>query len=285
MEAYLSRSGFISDPEGSGSSDHVAFERAGIPSVVLGTLDTGLIHTANDTVQNIDMDMLRGIAGMIVDFITENQDIHTALEDNHAVNAALADEPTLAYNEAVLQDDTLYKGSCRWITHAEALRYHPSLPLPQVYKGCPIEACMVVLSTFDMPDSAPGQIVTLPDDPQNITQITALYSNGITSYRFDFHVYKVSDPYVKKKIGEDGYLLSMRESDIDVKMGIGLVQDDMSLYLFDSDASDLSEVETGLSVHLNLYDTSKVTDENASTLLKDPELTGLFQALRDFVQP
>jgi hypothetical protein len=90
---------------------------------------------------------------------------------------------------------------------------------------------------------------------------------------------------VKKKIGEEGFLLTMRENNADVMEGIGLVQGDMSLYLFDGDACDLFEIETGLSVHSSQYGSSKVTEENAPTLLKDPELTGIFEALASFVKP
>lgn len=296
MEEFLSRHGFSSVSESYGRSDHTAFEEAGIPAVVLGTVGSGVIHSANDTLDRIDLGVIRGIAGMIVDFIAENPDIHGELIENHDDGAALVDVPALNYNEAVLMGDTLYMGSQRWMTLTEALRYHPSLPLPQEYKGCPIEACMVVLSSFIFNDNDPGQIitpadsepgkvVTLPDDPQNIKNITALYSDGVTSYRLDFYAVNVRGQFVREKIGDAGFLVTVPEDD--AIEGIGLAQGDMSLYLFAGDviAPNLFEIEAGLSVHASQYGTGKVTEENASTLLKDPELTGIFEALTGFVKP
>lgn len=287
MEAYLSRSGFISVPESYGLSDHFPFEEVGIPAIVLGTTD-GVIHTANDTEERIDLGVIRGIAEMIVNFVEENPYIHDELKDeleeDHAAEASLADVPTLAYNEAIVQNDTLYMGSSRWMTYTEALRYHPSLPLPQVYRGCPIEACIVELSSFSLLDSDPGQIITLPDDPQNVIRLIAHYSDGVTSYRFDFYAVNVRGPFVKKMIGEEGFIFTMQESDADIIEGIGLQQGDMSLRLLDSDAGELFEIEAGLSIHLGIDGTSKVTEENASALLTDPELTELFEALSIFVQ-
>ena len=285
MEAYLSRYGFSCVPEIYGSSDNDAFVGAGIPSVVLGTPDLDIIHTANDTVEHIEPEVIRGIAGMIVDFITENPDIHAEVIAPPEEEAASMDVPTLAYNEAVLQDDTLYAGSYRWMTYSEALRYYPTLPLPQVYQGCSIEECMVMLSTFNLPDCTPGQIITLPDGPQNAQTIMALYSDGTTGYKIEFNAAEVKDSYTRQMVGENGFLLTTRENNADVVQGVGLQRGELTLYLMNGDVSGLMDAGDGISVHALMYGTSKVTVENASDYLADPELTALFEALCQFVQP
>ena len=285
MEEKLSANGFATSQEVYGSSDYVAFQQSGIPSVCLGTPVIGVIHTVNDTQDRIDTDVIRGIAEVIVDFIVENPDIHSVLTDNHDSDAAITVTPSLAYNEAMRQEDTLYMGSTRWMTLDEALRYHPSLPILEAYKGCPIEACMVMLSTTNIPDSDPGEVMTIPVDPQNISEIRAIYSDGITGFQFQFNTMNVLDMYERKQIGDEGFLLTMQEGNMDVVMGIGLQKGDMSLYLFDGDSSQLLEIESGLFVHMREYGTSKVTEENASVLLTDSELTEFFEAIIDFVQP
>ncbi len=285
MAVYLNRNGFVSIQENYGRSDHLAFERAGIPAVILGAPAFKVEHTINDTAERIDLDMIYAVAGVIVDFIQENPGIHAAMAQSHAEEPALKEVPTLAYNEAVRQDNILYTGSMRWLTHEEALSYHPALPLPKLYKGRPMAFCMVILSTLDLADSAPGQVINMEDSAPNITSINAFYSDGVTSYRLQFRVGYASTLYGKQKIGEEGFYLTSRENNEEVIEGIGLQRGDMSLCLFDGDAAGLLEIEDGIFVETLENGTSKVTKENASDLLTDNEFTGLFEALTAFVQP
>ncbi len=287
MENCLTQNGFSTVDKQYGGSDHNAFELTGIPSVVIGTVGEGIIHTANDSTNNIDHGIIRDVANLIVGFIMENPDIHIELAESCLTEAdeyGAAEIPALAYNEFLLKDDTMYAGSQQWLTYEEALRYHPSLPLPRAFKGCPLQACMVSLSPSALTDIIPGIAVSIPDVSQNISMIKALYSDGTVEYSLQFNVYQMRDQYRKHSIGSAGYLL--KEQDSNIIQGIGLQKGDYSLYLCDSNASDdLWEIQKGLSVYQSEYNTSKVTEENAAGLLADSELTGLFDALIEFVQP
>lgn len=193
---------------------------------------------------------------------------------------------TTTYNTAVKNEDRLSMGSWQWMTYAEALEHQPSLPLPEAYKGCSIEACTVALSTkpLSLEDMKDGKVYTVPATPDNLQRVLGLYSDGVTTYRLEFIAEKITNDSIRKQsIGEVGYLLT--SSDTGEVEGIGLERDGYALNLYDGDAGDPFEVSPGLSINTYLAGTSKATEANASGLLQDPELTELFEALIAFVTP
>lgn len=205
--------------------------------------------------------------------------------DNAGGDASVDVQASLAYDEAVKNGENLSIGSLRWIPYEEALAYHPALPLPEVYKECPVQACSVALSTSSLPrDMKDGEAVKVPATPDNILRIVALYSDGVTTYRVEFNVGRIIvNSIEKQKLEAGGYLLLSRETgEIE---GIGLEQDGFALNLYDGDAGDPLEVAPGVPINPYQAGTSKATEENASGLLQDPELTELFDALIDFVSP
>ena len=298
LETYLLKYGFACIREPYGPGDHIAFEAEGIPAIVIehqlnSVLDN--LHSAGDTVGRIDPDLLSDLAGMLCALIAENPDIHTltgredhtAYEDHQTDSAA----PDLRYNEAVVLDGTLYAGSERWIQYADALRYHPSLRLPERYRDCTLRACIVSLSTLDANFTEPGQVVALPDRPRDVTYIGANYSDGVIAYSFSFFTGKINDRYHRKPVGGEGFLLSTVESGVEIVRGIGIKRGgsgsagSFTLYLFDGDAvpDEPYEIEPGVFIYGILTETSKVTAASAPTLLTDPELQNLFEALIRFV--
>lgn len=286
MAAFLSRHGAAVIDQPYGDGDQIAFEAAGIPSLVIGTVGSGIIHTANDTMDNLDLGVIQNVADWVAGFILEHPGLHAEWAESAAGQpeaAAEAVAPTLGYNEAMLLDDTLYLGSQRWITYEEALRHHPSLPLPQTFRGCKIEACKIALSAFTLMDSQPGEVVSIDVCPENIMMALASYGDEETTYSLQFSRYQMRDSYQRQAVAGGGYLLKDRE--IDAIVGIALQRGDYSLYLLDGETDGRFEIEEGIVVHSPKYPSSKVTEDNAAELLADLELTALFDALIAFVQP
>ncbi|MCL2867673.1 MAG: M28 family metallopeptidase, partial [Clostridia bacterium] len=196
LESCLMSNGFTCVQEGYYSgSDHDAFGYEGIPSAILineNSFISKYMHTAGDVPGNINPVLLTGLAGTIQAFITENPDIHALLarskrehHDGHDEDVA-AEEPVLAYHEAMLLDDHMYIGSDRWMTLSEALYYHPSLPIPERYKGCTLQACRIELFDLNAPQPEPGKIITLQGGRQDVMSIHAIYSDGTISYSLRF---------------------------------------------------------------------------------------------------
>jgi len=285
MGGYLSRYGFACDYDDYIAGDHVVFESLDIPSVVLANTDRHTYHTALDVPENVDENILEKIAGMIVDFILENPDIHATLgccddhdhDDDIGVNPE--EMPSLAYNEALLQNDTLYMGSSKWITYDDAVKYHPGIPLPQTFRGCTIQACIVMLT---VPVNAePDQLIELPSSASDIQKIIALYSDGGTAYRIVFCTLPVVDSIMRTDVA-GGYL--MTDTGSATFSGVGLRRGNYSLEAYDGDSAFEFEIEPGITVDMLRSGTSKVTEENAPAMLVDPELTGLFEELQMFIQ-
>jgi len=298
LEIYLRRSGFSIVRESSVAGDHDAFEYEGIPSVVLCN-EIGIImktiHTNKDTVDKINPALLTKTAGMLRALIVENPYIHSSIlgknkHDDHEAETDETDVPALAYHEVMLLDDILYQGSVRWMTLDETLRYHPSLPVPEHYKDCLIQACMVRLTIPNTLQLESGVIVALPSNPQNVSSISALYSDGVVSYILRFITSKITDNYKRLPIGEESFILTVKESGM--INGIGLERrgntpsDTRTFYLFEGNASDEPfEIEPNIFVNGLIDETSLVTKENAQALLEDPDLTRIFEVLIDFTGP
>ena len=289
MGAYLSRNGFTIDWDNCPRGDHDTFEMAGIPAVALQIVGRGIIHTIHDTPERIDESIIESVAEMIAAFITENPELHADLEacgeqDNdehdHGGGFAAEDTPVLAYNEAMIWGDTLYMGSRRWITYAEAMAHHPDLPLPQVFRDCSLQACMIPL--YMLIDLEPGLIADVSCHPDNIQDIYALYSDGNSSYRIVFQSAAAVDGVIRRAseggfiiIGDDGVTIN----------GIGLKQSGCSLDVYDGATSGMPfEINAGVYVNMVHNGTSKVTQENAAALLREPDITGLFNALIGYIQ-
>ncbi len=269
MNAYYARYGFTSTAEGYVSADHIAFDEAGILPILLVAAEADNLHTVLDTPDRVDPAVLRKVADMIVDIITENPDMH-ALQAETRADAPPTGDGTITPDEMRVYD------SHRWRTYEEVLRNYPALPLPETYKGCPIEACKVTLYPA---------YITQPDNPRRIASIEAIYSDGTTNYRLQFNAIMVRDPYGKQNIGEDGFLL-IDWDDANSIAGIGLRLGEASLYLFDGETATLApfEIEPRVPVHSSLHGTSKVTEENAASLLADPVLAQLIEALANYVK-
>lgn len=60
---------YLADTAGSGSSDHEAFEKAGIPAVWLEWRDDPVYHTAKDTASHVDREHVRVVGQLLVDYL------------------------------------------------------------------------------------------------------------------------------------------------------------------------------------------------------------------------
>lgn len=263
-----------------GSSDHIAFEESGIPSVCIGTPDINIIHTTNDTIDNLDLNMIEKVAKTNISFIELNPDLHSVINIERVAEKKIDDVPSLSYDEIITIDDTTYRGTDRWMSLSEALSIFPQLPLPAIYKNCPIQACFIELSSFGLPNIEPSIITKLDMDEQKIAAIWAIYSDGNAVYSLEYRTYETLNPTIALLQQDDGYLVYSQETKTIV--GVCLKSNKASIRLNVTDASELVEIGPGVWVNSTMYGTSAITEDNAGVYLKDAELIGLFEQLAEF---
>jgi len=165
------------------------------------------------------------------------------------------------------------------MTYDEALMYHPEVPVPVVFRGAFIQACQIRLH---LPvDIRQGQQDAFLCKPENISCISALYSDGQTAYRIEFYPHAVND---NVRINRDDEYMMLAE--YGTVKGVCLKQGNYFLDIYDGKANALPDVLIpGLTVDMLSYGTSSVNENNASAILRDDEAAGLLDALILFIDP